>query len=71
LRHSLQDREWKSGKNFSEADNLFCVFNLLGAQKTFHRQSVWIQIGVDGILMGSHELIGDGSGNCQPREKLC
>ena len=58
-------------KNFSEADKLFCVLNLLGAQKTFHRQSVWIQIGVDGIFMDSHELIGDGSGNCQPREKLC
>ena len=48
----------------------FCVFNLLGAQKTFlHRQSVWIQIGVDGILMGSHELIGDGSGKHKPRYK--
>ena len=34
LRHSLQDREWKSGKNFSEAEQFFCcVFSLLRAKK--------------------------------------
>jgi hypothetical protein len=41
LRHSLQDREWKSGKkNFLEAEQFFCVFNVLGTKKTFlHQQS--------------------------------